>query len=165
MVKVRASEILKLRTTRKKRPTGQTNTPHPCVQDWRKKQNPTQVDLKIYISTDGTIGWNDRVICRPALERCEIASRVRDNGEEHNAEKYKPLLVNAHKEAADGITYHRWGLACWRKRWASKRDCWRKLDSGHMKESRTRQKWAPSRISFVKISTGLIWPGTCRICK
>ena len=156
-----------LKATNYKKEAGQeqTNTPHPCVQDWRKKQNPTRVDSKIHIGTEGTTEWSDRMIWRLALERCEIASRIRDNGEEHNAKRYKPLLVNAHEEAADGTTCRRWGLACWRERWMFKRDCWRKSYSGHMKESCKRQKWAPSRISFVKISAGLIRLGTCRICK
>ena len=123
------------------------------------------MDSKNHISTDGTTGWSNRMIWRPALERCDIAFRVQDNGEEHNAERYQTLLVNTPKEAVGGRTCRSWGSACWRERWTSKRDCWRKSDSGHMKESCKYRKWAPSRISFVKISAGLIRPGTWRICK
>ncbi len=101
----------------KKAGQGQTITPHPCIQDWRKRPNPTRVDSKIHISTEGTTGGSDWMISWMALERCEIASKVRDNGEEHNSKRNEPLLVNAHDKAADGRTCWRWGSACWREWW------------------------------------------------
>jgi hypothetical protein len=41
-----------------------------------------------------------------------MAVKVGDNGNEHNAERYKLLLKKVDKEAAEGRTCRSWGSAC-----------------------------------------------------
>jgi hypothetical protein len=41
-----------------------------------------------------------------------MAVKVQDNGNVHNAERYKLLLEKVNKEAAEGRTCLSWGSAC-----------------------------------------------------
>jgi hypothetical protein len=110
------------------------------------------------VQLDEATGWYDGRHWRDVrwLPRSEITERSRmpkDTNPCWWTPTKKPLMAEPVEVGA------------WHERWTSKRDCWRKTDRGHMKESCKHQKWAPSRISFVKMSVGLIQPGTWRICK
>jgi len=96
---------------------GQTNTPHPCVQDKKKEK----VDSREVIS-----GWNQKKevsenmrgsnTVTPAekvltgTDKCEILERLRKNEEEIRAERYpeEPPDMQTRAAIGDTIFGERW---------------------------------------------------------
>ncbi len=109
----------------------------------------------------GRMLWACRRRYWPALHKWEILVRVQKKEEAVRTAIHPKDLLEAHpeaqSEAAAGVTVWEEDWDSW---WTARMESWRKWDRRDMKELQRRQKCAPSRISFMKMSAGLTLPET-----